>query len=181
MQRKRERAWQSGKKRKFIRGRREGDWLLRRTSVLPYDRVILIPHQWKNSLQQWSRSQRSGIWWSYRSEKISASEITGCHLGNLVSLTDHCDFIFHLQGRHNKLSYQWDPTWALSISTLYDWFWRLWKLEQHCSGCSEISLWQDCPVVGRVTRPSFLGQCQTGDSGMSCLSIFSINTWVCQS
>ena len=47
VQRKKERAGQSGKKRKFIREKREGDWLLRRTSVLPYDRVILIPHQWK--------------------------------------------------------------------------------------------------------------------------------------
>ena len=70
----------------------------------------------KNSLQGWSCSQRSGIWWSCRSEKISASEITGCHLGNLVSLTDHCDFILHLWGQHNKPSYQWDLIWALSIS-----------------------------------------------------------------
>ena len=36
VQRKREQARQSGKKRKFIRGQREGDWLLRRTSVLPF-------------------------------------------------------------------------------------------------------------------------------------------------
>lgn len=36
VQRKRERAGQSDKKRKFIRGKREGDWLLRRTSVLPF-------------------------------------------------------------------------------------------------------------------------------------------------
>ena len=31
-----ERAGQSGKERKFIRGKREGDWSLRRTSVLPF-------------------------------------------------------------------------------------------------------------------------------------------------
>ena len=36
VQRKREQAGQSGKKRKFIRGKRGGDWLLRTTSVLPF-------------------------------------------------------------------------------------------------------------------------------------------------
>ena len=56
----------------------------------------------KNSLKGWSHSWRSGIWWSCSFEKISVSEITGCHLGNLVSLTDHCDFILHLQSRHNS-------------------------------------------------------------------------------
>ena len=39
-------------------------------------------------------SQRSGIWWSHSFEKIGTSEITGCHLGNLVSLKDHCDLFF---------------------------------------------------------------------------------------
>ena len=56
----------------------------------------------KNSLKRWSHSWRSGIWWSCSFEKISVSEITGCHLGNLVSLTDHCDFILYLQSRHNS-------------------------------------------------------------------------------
>ena len=144
----REKEWAglSGKG-KFIRGKWEGDWSLRRTA----------------------------------SSLSDAGEIIGCHLGNLVSLTDHGDFIFCLQGQHNKPSYQWDARWALSIRTLYDCFWPLLKLEQHCSGCSETSLWQEFPVAGRVIRPPFLGQCQTGDSGISCLSIFNINTWVCQS
>ena len=48
----------------------------------------------KNSLKAWSHSWRSGIWWSCNFEKISTSEITGSHLGNLVSLTDHCDLLF---------------------------------------------------------------------------------------
>ena len=181
VQRKREPAWQSGKKGKFIRGKREGDWLLRRTSILPFWQSPSYTPPMKNSLKGWSRSQRSGIWWWCSFEKISTSDIRGCHLGSLVSLTNHCHFIFHLQGRHNKPSYQWDPTWTLSISTLYDCFWHLLKLEHHCFGCSETSLWQDFPVVGRVIRPPFLDYCQTGDSGMSCLSIFNINTWVCQS
>ena len=47
-----------------------------------------------NSLKGWSCSRRSGIWWSCSFEKIGASEITGRHLGNLVSLTDHCDLLF---------------------------------------------------------------------------------------
>ena len=70
----------------------------------------------KNSLKGWSRSLRSGIWWSRSFEKMGTSEITGCHLGNLVSLTDHCDFILCLRGRHNEPSYHWDPMWALSIN-----------------------------------------------------------------
>ena len=68
----------------------------------------------KNSLKGWSHSWRSGIWWSCSFEKIGASEITGCHLGNLVRLTDHCDLFFVFRGWHNKPSYQWDPMWALS-------------------------------------------------------------------
>ena len=36
VQRKREQAGQSGKKREFISGQREGDWLLRRSSALPF-------------------------------------------------------------------------------------------------------------------------------------------------
>ena len=48
----------------------------------------------KNSLKRWSRSQRSGIWWFHSFEKIGPSEITGCHLGNLVSLKDHCGSVF---------------------------------------------------------------------------------------
>ena len=41
-----------------------------------------------NSLMAWSRSQRPRIWWSHSFEKTGASELTGCHLGSLVSLTD---------------------------------------------------------------------------------------------
>ena len=66
----------------------------------------------------WSCSWRPGIWWSWSFEKIGASEITGCHSGYLVSLTDCCDFILCLQGWHNEPSYQWDPMWALSIRSL---------------------------------------------------------------
>ena len=72
----------------------------------------------KNSLEGWSHSQRSGIWWSRSYEKIGSSEITGCHLDNLVSLTDHCDFNLCLWGQCNEPSYQWDPTWALSLTCL---------------------------------------------------------------
>ena len=61
-------------------------------------------------------SWRSGIWWSCSFEKMGTSEITGCHLGNLVSLTDRCDFILCLRGWHNEPSYQWDPMWAPSIN-----------------------------------------------------------------
>ena len=45
-------------------------------------------------MKGWSHSQRSGIWWFHSFEKLGASEITECHLGNLVSLTDHCDLFF---------------------------------------------------------------------------------------
>ena len=94
VQRKREWAGQSGKKRKLIRGKREGDWLLRRTSILPFWWSTCYTPPMKNSLKEWSRSWRSENWWSYSFEKIGASEITWSHLGNLVSLTDHCDLFF---------------------------------------------------------------------------------------
>ena len=48
----------------------------------------------KSSLKGWSHSQRSGIWWSCSFENLGAREITKCHLGNLISLTDHCDLFF---------------------------------------------------------------------------------------
>ena len=114
VQRKREQAGQSGKKRKFIRGKREDDWFLRRTSILPFWQSPSYTPPMKISLKGWSHSLRSGIWWSCSFKKISTSEIIGCHLGNLVSFTDHSDFILHLQGQDNEPSYQWDPTWALS-------------------------------------------------------------------
>ena len=85
VQRKREQAGQSGRKGKFIRGKREGDWLLQRTSVLPFWRGPSYIPLMKNSLKGWSHSQRSGIWWPRSFENIGASEITGCCLGNLVS------------------------------------------------------------------------------------------------
>ena len=44
--------------------------------------------------------------WSHSFEKIGASGKTEWHLGNLVSLTDHSDFILSLQGQHNEPSYQ---------------------------------------------------------------------------
>ena len=94
VQTKRDWARQTGKKRKFIRGKREGDWLLRRTSILPFWWIPSYTPPMKNSLKGWSHSQRSGTWWSRNFEKIGASEITRCHLGNLVSLTDHCDLFF---------------------------------------------------------------------------------------
>ena len=51
-----------------------------------------------NSLKGLSRSQRSGIWWSRSFEKIGTSEITGCHLGNLVSLIlSPCLFNFYAE------------------------------------------------------------------------------------
>ena len=103
------------RKGKFIRGKREGDWPLRRTSVLPFWRSPYIPPM-KNYLKGWSCSRRSGIWWSHSFEKIDATEITGCHLCNLFSFTDHCDLILCLWGRHNEPSYQWDPMWALSAT-----------------------------------------------------------------
>lgn len=43
VQRKRRRAGQSGKKRKYIRGNREDDWLLRRSRVLPFWRSPYTP------------------------------------------------------------------------------------------------------------------------------------------
>ena len=93
MQRKREHPGQSGKKRKFIRGKREGDCPLRRTSILPFCQSLSYTSPMKNSLKG-SCSWRSGIWWSRSFEKVGTSEITGCHLDNLVSLTDHCDLFF---------------------------------------------------------------------------------------
>ena len=59
----------------------------------------------KNSLKGWSPSQRSGIWWSPSFEKIGASEITGCHLGSLVSLTDDCTVILFFICKVNVTSY----------------------------------------------------------------------------
>ena len=104
------------RKGNFIRGKRESDWPLRRTSILPFWWSPSYIPPMKNPLKGWSHSWRSEIWWSCSFEKIGASEITRCHLGNLVSLTDHCDFILCLQGRHNKPFYQWDPMWTLSVS-----------------------------------------------------------------
>ena len=104
------------RKGKFIRERREGDWPLRRTSVLPFWRSLSYTPPMKKSLKGWSSSRKSGIWWSHSFAKIDSSEITGCHLGNLFSFTDHCDFILFLWGWHNEPSYQWDPRWALSAT-----------------------------------------------------------------
>ena len=83
------------RKGKFIKGKREGDWPLR-TSTLPFCWGLSYIPSMKNSLKGWSRSQRSGIWWSHSFETIGTSEKISCHLGNLVSLTDHCDFILCL-------------------------------------------------------------------------------------
>ena len=106
----RKREWAgAARKGKSIRGKRGGDWLLRRINVLPFWRNPSYTPPMKNSLQGWSRSWRSGIWGSHSFEKLGTSEITGCHLGTLVSLMDHCDFILCLQGRHKEPSNHWDP------------------------------------------------------------------------
>ena len=78
------------------------------------DGVFLITHQWKILWRNgyvlacswilWSCSQRFGIWWSRSFEKVNASEKTECHLGNLVSLKEHCDFISCLWGQYNDPS-----------------------------------------------------------------------------
>ena len=94
VQKKRDWARQSGKKRKFIRGKREGDWLLRRISVFPFWWSLSCTPPIKNSLKGWSRSRRSGIWWPRSFEKIGASEIAGWLVVNLVSPTDHYDLFF---------------------------------------------------------------------------------------
>ena len=82
------------RKGKFIRGKREGGWLLRRASVFPFWWSPSYTSLMNNSLKGRSCSQRSGIWWSRSFEKIGTSEITRCHLGNLVNLKDHCDLFF---------------------------------------------------------------------------------------
>ena len=112
-------------KGKFIRGKREGDWLLRRTSVFPFWWSPSYTPLMKNSLKGWSRSQRSGIWWSRSFEKIGTSEITGCHLGNLVSLKDHwfilckVDITTHLINETPCGSYHWPPkNWWFPIAVL---------------------------------------------------------------
>lgn len=66
---------QSGKKRKYIRGNREDDWLLRRSRVLPFWRSPYTPPR-KSSLKGWSRSRRSGVWWSCSFKKTSTSGTT---------------------------------------------------------------------------------------------------------
>ena len=119
VQRKRKRAGQSGKKRKFIRGKREGDWLLRKISILPFWWSLSYTSPMENSLKEWSCNWKSGIWWSHSSEKIGASEKKACHLGSLVGLMDHCDFILCLRGQHNEPSSQWDPMWALRFQPFW--------------------------------------------------------------
>ena len=114
VQRKREGAGQSSKKRKFISGKREGDWLLRESAFSLSDRVLLIPHQWKII---WRDGQVAG----------------GLESGGLAALKDRRQwdnrmpfgqfgqfhrslwFTLCLQDRHNEPYYQWDPMWALSI------------------------------------------------------------------
>ena len=103
------------RKGKFIRGKREGDWLLRRTSILPFWQGPSYIPPTKNSQKGWSCSRRSGIWWSRSFEKIGATETTACHLGSSVGLMDHCDFILCLWGQRNEPSSQWEPMWALSF------------------------------------------------------------------
>ena len=106
VQRKRSELGSQARKGKFIRGERVGDWPLRGTQHPPF---LMESPPMKNSLKKWSPSQRSGIWWSRSFEKIDTSEITGCHLGNLVSLKDHSDLFICLQGQHNEPSCQWEP------------------------------------------------------------------------
>ena len=94
VQKKRQQVRQSDKKWKCIRGKREGDWPLRRTSILFFCQGLSYTPPMKNSLKGRSHSWRSGIWWSCSFEKIGARELTGCHLGNLLSFKDHCDLFF---------------------------------------------------------------------------------------
>ena len=92
------------RKGKFIRGNRKGDWLLRRTSILPFWWSPSYTPPVKNSLKGWSRSQRSGIWWSCGFEKIDTSKITGCNLGNFIvsQITVILFFVFevHIMSHH---------------------------------------------------------------------------------
>ena len=109
------------------RRKREGDWLLKRTSILPFWQSLSYTPPKKNSLKGWSRSWRSGIWWSHSFEKISASEITECHLGNLVSLKDHCDLFFVFKVNitsHISVRPHVDPT------TLVYWYGRKYSSSQ---------------------------------------------------
>ena len=68
----------------------------------------------KNSLKGWSRSQRSGIWWSPSFEKIGTSAITGYHLSNLVSLKDDCDLLFVCEVNTTSHLISETPMWTLS-------------------------------------------------------------------
>ena len=83
-----------GRKGNLLKLKWAGDWPSRRTSALPFWQGPSYIPPTKNSQKGWSCSRRSGIWWSHSFEKIGASEITGCHLGNLVSLKDNCDLCF---------------------------------------------------------------------------------------
>ena len=98
----------------FIRGKREDDWPLRRTSVLPFWWNLSYTPPMKNSLKGWSCSQRSGIWWSPSFVKIGTSAITECHLGNLVSLKDHCDLLFACEVNITSHLISETPMWTLS-------------------------------------------------------------------
>ena len=40
--------------------------------------------------------------WSRSLEKLGACGKTECHLGNLLSLKGHCDFILCLQGQRHE-------------------------------------------------------------------------------
>ena len=116
MQRRREQARQSGKKRKFITEKREGDWLLRRNSIVPFWWSPSYTPPRKNSLKGWSHSGRSGIRWSHSFEKIGARE-NRMPFGQFGQSHRSLRFILCLQGWHNEPSYQWDPIWALSSTT----------------------------------------------------------------
>ena len=88
-------AVRQAKKKKNVHYRKsEGDWLLRRISVPPFWWSPSYTPPVKNSLKGWSCSRMHRISWSRSFEKIGASEITGWQLGNLASLTDHCDLFF---------------------------------------------------------------------------------------
>ena len=118
------------------------------------DGVLLIPNQWKNSLKGWSSSRRSVIWWSWSFGKIGPSEITGCYLGNLVSLTDHCDLVLicevditshliseTLFGPSNRYLMKWNRTICPCVTSFFPW--HVFRVHPCCALCQNfLPFWE---------------------------------------
>ena len=143
VQRKREWAGQSGKKRKFIRGKREGEWLLRRTSILPFWWSPSYTPPMRNSRRVWNLVV-SYLWedrcqWDKR---MSFGQFGQSHR----SLW----FILCLRGGHNELSYQWDPMWTLSFQP----FWFRIRAEGQSSVTVSygVGAWGGQGVVGKIRK-----------------------------